>query len=431
MAKKKKIKTKEKLKRVTLESQGIELTNDQKNAAKIFDDWFTDKGYHKKPILRIGGFGGTGKGILIQYLCEKYGFDETNALFVSYTGQSVNRLIQLGIPAKTIHSTFMHATEVPLRNKKGEPILKNGIPVLITKWCPVDHISSRVKIIIGDEWSFVPQDLEETILSYNTPVVVFGDPLQLPPVTGKPTFSMDTLDYMLTQIMRQNLDSEIIDLSLRIRNGEMPPMNTYGKEVRLLYPQKDIYETFFRFKSFFQFSDVIITTTNKERQIITDLYRSEIAHLDTALPSAGEPLICRRNNWSLKLGPYPLTNGMMGKCLRDVKRSEVNFKQKVFTIDFQPDIIANEYFDTLQCDLEYFHAPFGDKPEFNLGKDYNTGNKLEFAYVLTVHLVQGDQRDRVLYLDRRVGNDDYMLRMRYTAVTRARKRLTYILPHWW
>lgn len=424
-------KKKEKMKLITLESQGIELTQDQKRAAKLFDEWFGDKGFREKPILRIGGFGGTGKGILIQYLCEKYGFDETNALFVSYTGQSVNRLIQLGIPAKTIHSTFMHPVDVPMKNKRGEPIIKNGIPVKITRWLPIDHISSKVKIIIGDEWSFVPEDLENTILSYNTPVVVFGDPLQLPPVTGRPTFSMGTLDYMLTQIMRQNLNSEIIDLSMRIRNGETPPLNTYGKEVRLLHPQNDLKDTFRRFKSFFQFSDIIITTTNKERQLITDLYRSEITHLNSELPSAGEPLICRRNNWSLKLGPYPLTNGMIGRCLRDVKRSEVNRKQKVFTMDFQPNIVADEYFDTLQCDLEYFNAPFGSKPDYNLGKDYNTGNKLEFAYALTVHLVQGDQRDRVLYVDRKVGSDDYMVRMRYTAVTRARKRLTYILPNWW
>lgn len=427
MAKKKK----KKMKMVKLASQGIELTEDQEKAAKLFHEWFTDKGFKDKPILRIGGYGGTGKGILIQYLCERYGLDETNTLFVSYTGQSVNRLIQLGIPAKTIHSTFMHPIEVPIKNKRGEPIIKNGIPVLMTKWCPIDHISSKIKLIIGDEWSFVPEDLEETILSYNTPVVVFGDPLQLPPVTGKPTFSMDTLDYMLTQIMRQNLDSEIIDLSMRIRNGEQPPLNTYGKEVRLLYPQGDIIETFKRFKSFFQFSDIIITTTNRERQLVTDLCRSEIAHVDSELPLAGEPLICRRNNWSLKLGPYPLTNGMIGSCLRDVKRSEVNSKHKTFTIDFQPDIVAEEYFDTLLCDLEYFYAPFGDKPDYHLGKDYNTGNKIEFAYALTVHLVQGDQRDRVLYLDRKVGSDDYMVRMRYTAVTRARKRLTYILPNWW
>ena len=427
MAKKKK----SKMKMVTLKSKGIELTEDQQKAAKLFHDWFTDKGFREKPILRIGGYGGTGKGILIQYLCERYGLDETNTLFISYTGQSVNRLIQLGIPAKTIHSTFMHPLEVPLKNKRGEPIVRNGIPIKTVKWVPIENISSRIKLIIGDEWSFVPETLENTILSYNTPIVVFGDPLQLPPVTGKPTFSMNTIDYMLTQIMRQNMDSEIIDLSMRIRNGEMPPLNTYGKEVRLLYPQKDIFDTFRRFKSFFQYSDIIITTTNKERQLITDLYRTEIAHVDSELPSAGEPLICRRNNWALKLGPYPLTNGMIGRCVRDVKRSEVNSKQKLFTIDFRPDLVQDEYFDTLPCDLEYFYAPYGDKPEYNLGKDYNTGNKLEFAYVLTVHLVQGDQRDRVLYLDRRVGDDEYMLRMRYTAVTRARKRLTYILPNWW
>lgn len=415
----------------TRTTSGIELTEDQQKVMKVFREWYKGKNFKKKPILRIGGYGGTGKSVIIQHICETFGFNETNTLFVGYTGQSISRLRQLGVPAKTIHSTFMHAESKIIRDKNGKKIFRNGIPLRKTVWVPVDSIPSKIRIIIGDEWSFVADDIEKLVLSYNTPVVVFGDPLQLPPVIGKSTFVEDNLDVMMTQIMRQNLDSEIVELSMRIREEEQIDVDKYGKDVRFLYEQKTIYETFHRFRSFFEYSDIILTPTNKLRQEITELYRENIIGTDSPYPIAGEKLICRKNNWNLKLADIPLTNGMLGTCMFDVPRSNIHRKEATYVMDFKPDVVSNDYFDNLVCDSDFLTCPFGNKPEIVFGKDYNVGNKLEFAYALTVHLVQGDQRERVLYMDRPTGSRDFIRRMRYTAVTRATKRLTWIIPDWW
>ena len=50
---------------------------------------------------------------------------------------------------------------------------------------------------------------------------------------------------------------------------------------------------------------------------------------------------------------------------------------------------------------------------------YNTGNKFEYAEAITVHLSQGSQYNKVLYYDEWIGDRNDMLKMRYTAVTRA------------
>ena len=408
----------------------IQLTKDQQNVIELFQDWFFSKEKKRHPVLRIGGYAGASKSTTLAYICKKFNLDTGNCMFVSYTGQAVNRLRQLGIPARTIHSSFMIPMKVKVRDKNGEIIKKNGIPLTKISWKPVEEIPSDIKLVIGDEWSFVPDDLEDMILRYNVPLLVFGDPLQLPPVHGSSRFVTENLDYLMTQIMRQNKDNDIVRLSMAIREDELidPSKYTNG-EVRFLHAQESPEKTFHTFKSFFKYADVIVSTTNKERQVFTDLYRDEIIHTDSKFPLYGEPLICRKNNWSMKLGDYPLTNGTLGRALSDVSKSEIKKNANAFFMDFKPDFINDDYFDNLRCDIKYFLAPFGDKPQFEADTKYfqQSGNRFEFAYVLTTHIVQGAEFDNVLFLDRPFGDAEFMRRLRYTAVTRARKYLMYMM----
>lgn len=404
----------------------ITLTKDQKNLLEIFDDWYTKKKYKKIPVLRLGGTAGTGKSTMIQYICMKYEFSLENALFVGYTGQSVNVLRQLGIPASTIHSTFMHPEKLPVYDKNGKEMKnKDGIPITKVKWVPVQHISSNIKIIIGDEWSFVPNDLEDLILKYNCPVVVFGDPLQLPPVHGESRFREDTVHYLMTDIMRQAKDSEIIDLATRIREGDKIKPWKYQDEVRFLKYQDTIEDTFNTFYPFFKHSDVVVTVTNRQRQAITDLYRTRITKAEGPYPEAGEPLICRKNNWAIKVGPFPLTTGTMGYAINTVASSDIRRKYKVYYLDFQPDYITGDYFGNLMCDDSFLLKPFGKKDDIDAIREA-PGAKIEYAYAVTTHLMQGSSADNVLFMDQWMGDKEYMRRLRYTAVTRARKYLVYI-----
>ena len=64
-----------------------------------------------------------------------------------------------------------------------------------------------------DECSMVDAELGRDLLSFGKPILVLGDPAQLPPVKGGGFFTEAEPDVMLTQIHRQAEDNPIIRLS--------------------------------------------------------------------------------------------------------------------------------------------------------------------------------------------------------------------------
>lgn len=405
-----------------------DLTEDQKRSYREFLEWFySPKRKRSDMIFRIGALAGCGKSALIKFICHELNFTQDDCYVVAYTGQAVNVLRQGGTMAKTIHSTFMSMTEVPLLDEEGNPIYVKGIPITKTKFKPLKKIPATIKLVICDEASFLPDDLEKLILKYNVPILEVGDPLQLPPVSGKQCFYMDNLNCFMSQIMRQNADSEIIRFATAIRRYDPINFNEYGFDVRFLWAQDTIEETFARYKPFIKQADIMVTTNNKERNILTDMYRSEILHTKSPYPIKGERLICRKNDWNTSLGVFPLTNGTQGFCLRGVRAADVDTTNHIYTMDFQPVFISNEYYDNLICDADFLKGPFGSDERDALSK-YNIGKKLEFAHALTAHTVQGAQFPTVMFFDRFMKDPEYHMRIRYTVATRATDMLTWVLP---
>lgn len=404
------------------------LTPDQKKAAKDIDEWFYAKKRSPKDLVyRLGGVGGSGKSFLIKYLIEKYKFESDECYVVAYTGQAVNVLRRSGIMAKTIHSTFMKAKEVPLM-ENGKPVYYRGVPVTRTKFTPIKKIPSTVKLIICDEASFVSEDLENLMLSYDVPLLEVGDPIQLPPVVGKQCFKLSNLNCFMEDIMRQALESEIIRLSMAVRHYDPIDNREYGDEVRFLWAQEDMEASFFRFKPFIKGADMILTTRNKDRKELIDLYREYILHAKSPYPIKGEKLICRQNDWNVQLGPYPLTNGTQGIAVHTVTKSEVDTAAKNFFLDFQPTFIDDDYFDGLICDSQFIRRDYGDKDSDKLSR-YNPGKKFEYAHAITVHSSQGSSANTVMFFDTFNRDAEYHMRIRYTAITRAIKKLYFVLPY--
>ena len=405
-----------------------DLTRSQKEAWSIFEDWYYGSKKHK-PTLRIGGCAGVGKTFLIKFILQQLNLMDDECYVVAYTGQAVNVLRQGGIIAKTIHSTFFKSKDVPLLNDKGEPMYRSGIPLMKTKFTPIKKLPGSVKLIIVDEASFLSESLQDMIADYNVPILETGDPIQLPPVTGKQCFMLDNLDYFMTDVMRQALDSEIIDLATRIRTYTPVDIHSYRNEVHFLWQQDAPEATFHRFKPFFKGSDIILSTTNKQRQVYTDMYRKYIVKTDSPYPRKGERMICRKNDWNTKLGPYPLTNGTQGICAYNVAKSDIDPVTKVYTMDFIPDHTPDMAFEGLLCDAKFLGAPFGDK-DMSYYERLNPGKKFEYAHVITVHASQGVTANTVMFLDSFMGHNtqEYHMRLRYTAVTRAKSKLYYVLP---
>lgn len=364
----------------------------------------------------------------LKYLVDKYGWDRSECYVISYTGQSVNVLRNYGIMSTTIHSAFMIPQEEKVLDKNGKPIIRRGIPLTKVQFRPIPYIPPSVQLIIVDESSFLPESLENILRQYNTPILEIGDPIQLPPVGGKQVFHMDNLDYFIEGVMRQNADSDIYRLGTNFRHGEPIDILSYGNEVRFLYQQESIEETFYQFYPIFKRADLIVTSSNKQRQVITDLYRREIIGTNSPFPREGEKMICRKNNQAMMVGDYILANGTRGVCMNTVGRSMVDSSTRTFCMDFEPDVVAGtgQYFDNLICDSDFLQQPFGTN---TMTSFQHPGEKFEYGHAITTHLIQGGSAPVVVFMDSFSRDREYLNRLRYTAVTRATSRLYYMIPY--
>jgi exodeoxyribonuclease-5 len=77
-------------------------------------------------------------------------------------------------------------------------------------------------LIVLDEVSMVGPEMAADLLAFGKPILVLGDPGQLPPIKGAGAFTDMAPDVMLTEIHRQAGESAIIRLATMARQGEQP-----------------------------------------------------------------------------------------------------------------------------------------------------------------------------------------------------------------
>lgn len=397
----------------------FELTKSQRSGSFAIDYWYkNDK--RDKSFFRLGGAAGTGKTFLINYMIEKWGIPRHKILIMAYTGQAVYILRTRGVNAFTIHSQIMDIKMVP-KIENGVPVMRDGIPYKIPAWTPIEELEGDYDLILIDEASFVDENLHKILISYGVPVLYVGDHEQLDPVVGKPSFTKSKLDFELLDPMRQALDSPLLRYLTDLRMDKPIKPSNYEAGVFFLKGKNNSMErTFRRFKRLMRDSSVVITSTNKQRQEYTNIYRKEVYLTDNPIPVQGEKLICRRNRWNYKLGDYPLVNGTRGVNMHDILMCDIDYKNGLFNLDFQPDYIKFDYYDNMTCDLDFLLQPFGDKEI----KPWKNHNLLEYGEAITVHLSQGAQFKDVMYFPPKYDRGDgYKKKLDYTAGSRAIENL--------
>ena len=76
------------------------------------------------------------------------------------------------------------------------------------------------RIVVVDEVSMLPKPMWDLLMRHNVYVLATGDPGQLPPVDkDSDNHVLDNPHVFLDEIMRQAQDSEIIRLSMWVREG--------------------------------------------------------------------------------------------------------------------------------------------------------------------------------------------------------------------
>lgn len=355
---------------------------EQDAALKAVDRWRT-KG--ETPVFRLFGYAGAGKTTLARHFAENAGGD---VAFAAFTGKAAHVMRQKGCAgATTIHALIY-------RPASGE---EDDEPMFTLRH---DAPASKADLIIIDECSMVDEELGRDLLSFGKPVLVLGDPAQLPPVKGGGFFTEGEPDFMLTEIHRQAADNPIIRLSMAIREGEHFDEQT--DECRVI-SKRDIST------DDIMAADQILVGANRTRKRYNERLR-ELHGFSDLTPEAGEKLVCLRNNKKKGLlngGVWTVDRRMSprGARVRFSVRPEEGGKAVTVSVP---------------------RAFFLDGPETVPWAQRKGADEFDYGYALTVHKAQGSQWDNVVLFDESYMFREHRNRWLYTAVTRAAERLILV-----
>ncbi len=366
------------------------FTPHQDSALKAASKWLKAE-RRKSSIFRLFGYAGTGKTTLARHLAE--GVDG-KVLFAAFTGKAACVMRSKGCRgASTIHRLIYKPPETSEQQPSFE--LWDEAP------------ASQARLIIIDECSMVDAELARDLMSFRVPLLVLGDPAQLPPIQGGGFFTDVEPDAMLTEVHRQAQDNPIVRLSMDIRAGKTLLEGRYGETevVRRgnLDPQRVIG------------ADQVLVGRNVTRRAYNARLRERRGFADP-LPVRGDKLVCLRNN---------RRKGLFNGGLWVVKEKPKP-RRKILRMRLEPDEDLGEPGE-MSVKVSVRPECFTGGIEALEWQERKAFDEFDFGYVLTVHKAQGSQWDDVVLFDESGAFPDNRDRWLYTGVTRAAKRLTVVV----
>lgn len=364
----------------------ITLTDEQARAVDAIKGWY-DRG--ERPYFTLGGLAGTGKSTILQHLVSDI---QGTVLVASPTGKAANVLRRKGLPqAATVHSTIY----TPIHEKGGKVtfVLKANI---------------FADFMVIDEASMISKEVFADLLRLGIPILFVGDHGQLEPVGDSPNL-MQNPDARLETIHRQALDSPIIAFAHELRLGLNPASIRRDLPGLRVLPRNELSSA-----GTINPAAQIITTFNESRVRLNALMRQVRGFTDTL--HVGDRVICLRNNRELGI-----------------------FNGQIFTVTELPAVDDVPNSGVIYAGLEgedgeelltvpMWRAQFGREKTLPYSRwDPPAVGHFDHAYAITGHKAQGSEFDDVIVFDEPGYVPWTRSRWRYTAATRAAKRLTYLV----
>ena len=391
----------------------MELTKKQEEGLKIA----VARHKNREKYTVISGYAGTGKSTLVRFIIDALDVDEDKVAYATYTGKAAEVLRKKGNPnAMTLHR-----------------LLYDSIPRQGGGFIRIPKKQLDYDIVVVDEVSMVPKTMVDMLLAHRVYILFLGDPGQLPQIDKKEAHNLlDRPHVFLDEVMRQAAESEIIQLTMKIRNGENIPF-MHGKEV-IVVPKTELVT------GHLTWADIIICATNKTRHNMNRQKRELLGY--SGILQTGERIIIKRNYWEdCDEDGNALVNGTVGTVANPyesfvrIPSYVKNDRRDLPLIGciFTPD--GGKSFDTFEIDKDYLlkEEPCVDwRVSYQLGKlKPKIGDILPkqatYGYALTCHAAQGSEFDKVLVIEESFPFDKTEhQRWLYTAATRAAEKLVLV-----
>ena len=375
---------------------GMEFSPEQDRALTAVQQWLKAG---DRPVFRLFGYAGTGKTTLARHFAEGV---EGEVLFAAFTGKAAQVLRSKGArKASTIHS-LIYRPRGEEEVEDEETGSKSIAPTFsLNRRSPL----AEAKLIVIDECSMVDEPLGRDLLSFGTPVLVLGDPGQLPPVSGGGFFTEHEPDFLLEEIHRQARDNPIIDLAQQVREGRAIMYGDYGATAKVISKTEVTTDQVLA-------ADQVLVGTNRTRRRYNERLR-ELKGFDGPFPQAGDKLVCLRNDTA---------KGLLNGSLWTVTSAARTVKSFMNLLIRAEDEGIERYSAKVKVLKSVFETPEADIP----WQERRRYDDFDFGYALTVQKAQGSQWDEVILFDESRAFRDHAQRWLYTGITRASERLTIV-----
>lgn len=389
------------------------LTSKQQEGLKI-----AVERYHAgEKYTVISGYRGAGKSTLIKFIIAALGLDDDEVAYVAYTGKAATVLKEKGCAnATTAHKLLYYSKQMP----DGKYFHR-----------PRPSFEIKYSVIVVDEVSMLPKSLWDLLISHNVYVIACGDPFQLPPVDKTDAHNLlDNPHIFLDEIMRQAQESEIIRMSMLIREGKPLPLFK-GNEVQVISKKELV-------SGMYSWADQILCATNKTRNTINEQMR-RMYNLSDA-PQEGDKIIGLKNHWDVYSDKEsPLTNGVIGS-MKNLKKGVLYLPRYIEEKGFIETLTADIELDNGEvfydvC-MDYKSIAEGEKAlngkqEYlfakNKGLPEEPPFEMAYGYAITVWKAQGSEWDKVLLFEESFPFDkEEHQRYLYTGITRAAKKIVIV-----
>lgn len=386
-----------------------------------FENFYKTEPEQRKPFFYLAGFAGTGKTEIAKFIIAELGL--TNVIGACFTGKAAHVLSTRGFPnTSTIHSLIYSPVQ---KGKGGIPQLEeqlkqlraeNAPPAMIERleqqihreiqglrkmsWnLKIDSPLREAEALLVDEVSMVDEFIGSDLISFGKPIIVLGDPGQLPPVKGTGYFTSFDPDFLLSEIHRNAKDSAVIRMATMAREDGYVPVG--------VYQDPSGFDSVVSYKSDVEkmlWVNQILVGRNATRHRANQYWRQEKG-FKGPLPNMGERIIGLKNNREIGI-----MNGAFYTMTAD---AEIITEDKCLIRATSDDFPER---DVMECVAH--SILFGGDPAKIMPWDLEDACSFDFGPAITVHKSQGSQFPHVM-LNCEWGDRDTFRKWYYTGLTRA------------